>query len=79
LDVVSARTWVVGAGHGLYTTTDAGLSWRTSSSPMALTRLELDFLGPKVGWAWKWDGPALLWRTNDGGRHWSTYSLRHST
>ena len=31
LDLVSARTWVVGAGHDLYTTTDAGLSWRASS------------------------------------------------
>ena len=28
LDLVSARTWLVGAGHDLYTTTDAGLSWR---------------------------------------------------
>ncbi len=75
LDVVSARGWVVGAGHALYTTTDAGRSWRATSSPMALTHLELDFLSPRVGWAWEWDGPALLWRTTDGGRHWSTYSL----
>ena len=61
LDLVSARTWVVGAGHELYTTTDAGLSWRASYSPLALTYLEqpnfltnlqLDFLSPRVGWAY---------------------------
>ncbi len=94
LDLVSARTWVVGAGHELYTTTDAGRSWRASSSPLALTylqqpsfltNLQLDFLGSKVGWAYEGDldgisdaRSALLWRTTDGGRHWSTYSLGHS-
>ena len=31
LDLVSARTWLVGAGHDLYKTTDAGLSWTVSS------------------------------------------------
>ena len=31
LDLVSARTWLVGAGQDLYTTTDAGLSWGVSS------------------------------------------------
>jgi photosystem II stability/assembly factor-like uncharacterized protein len=82
VDLVSARTWVVGAGHELYTTTDAGLSWRASPSPMALTDLQLDFLGPRVGWAYAgdvyggWDARMVpLWRTTDGGRHWSTYSL----
>jgi hypothetical protein len=82
LDLVSARTWVVGAGHELYTTTDAGLPWRASSSPMALTSLQLDFLGPRVGWTYAgniyagWDARMVpLWRTTDGGRHWSTYSL----
>jgi photosystem II stability/assembly factor-like uncharacterized protein len=79
LDVVSARTWVVGAGHELYTTTDAGRSWMVSPSRMALTNLELDFLGPRVGWAWERDGPALLWRTTDGGRQWSTFSLGRSS
>ena len=91
LDLVSARTWLVGAGHELYTTTDAGLSWRASYSPVALTylqqpsfltNLQLDFLGPRVGWAYEGNiegvsdaRSALLWRTTDGGRHWSTYSL----
>jgi photosystem II stability/assembly factor-like uncharacterized protein len=91
LDVVSARTWVVGAGHELYTTTDAGRSWRASSSPLALTyvqppsfltNLQLDFLNAKVGWAYEgdiegiWDAhTVVLWRTDDGGRHWSSYSL----
>ena len=58
LDLVSARTWVVGASSELYTTTDAGLSWRASSSPLALTylqqpsfltNLQLDFLGAEGG------------------------------
>ncbi len=91
LDLVSARTWVVGAGHELYTTTDAGRSWRTSYSPLALTysqlpgfhtNLQLDFLNAKVGWAYEgdiegiWDAhTVVLWRTDDGGRHWSSYSL----
>ena len=94
VDLVSARTWLVGAGHELYTTTDAGRSWRASPSPMALTNqqpggyqqpdflnsLQLDFLGPRVGWAywgewWGTDATDHLWRTTDGGRHWSTYSL----
>jgi photosystem II stability/assembly factor-like uncharacterized protein len=92
VDLVSARTWLVGAGHELYTTTDAGRSWRASPSPMALTNqqpggyqqpdflnsLRLDFLGPRVGWAYWgdwWDATDHLWRTTDGGRHWSTYSL----
>ena len=91
LDLVTARTWVVGAGRELYTTTDAGLSWRASYSPRDLTYLEqpgfpsnlqLDFLSPRLGWAYEGniDGvsdarTALLWRTTDGGRHWSTYSL----
>ncbi len=81
---------MVGAGHELYTTTDAGLSWRASSSPLDLTfqqpvgptNLQLDFVSPRVGWAYEGniDGvpdarTALLWRTTDGGRHWSTYSL----
>jgi photosystem II stability/assembly factor-like uncharacterized protein len=90
LDVVSARTWVVEAGHEMYTTTDAGLSWRASSSPIALsylqqpgflTNLQLDFLGPRVGWAYEGNisgvpdaRSALVWRTSDGGQHWSTYS-----
>ncbi len=80
-DLVSARTWLVGVGHDLYTTTDAGISWKASSpSSMALTNLQLDFLGPRVGWAYEGniEGDArsdLLWRTTDGGRHWSTYSL----
>jgi photosystem II stability/assembly factor-like uncharacterized protein len=93
LDLVSARTWLVGAGRELYTTTDAGLSWRASPSPMALaylqpdfltTDLELDFLSPRLGWAYEgdidgWDARSgLLWRTTDGGRHWSTYSLSHA-
>ena len=64
LDLVSARTWVVGAGHGLYTTTDAGRSWRASYSPLAFTylqqpgfptNLQLDFLSPRVGWAYEGD------------------------
>ena len=82
VDFVSARTWLVGAGHELFTTTDAGLSWRASPSPMALTNLQLDFLSPRVGWAYAgdvyggWDARMVaLWRTTDGGRHWSTYSL----
>jgi photosystem II stability/assembly factor-like uncharacterized protein len=92
VDLVSARTWLVGAGHELYITTDAGRSWRASPSPMALTNrqpggyqqpdflnsLQLDFLGPRVGWAYWgdwWDATDHLWRTTDGGRHWSTYSL----
>ncbi len=92
VDLVSARTWLVGAGHELYTTTDAGRSWRASPSSMALTdqqpggyqqpdflnSLQLDFLGPRVGWAYWgewWDATDHLWRTTDGGRHWSTYSL----
>ena len=37
VDVVSARTWLVGSGHELYTTTDAGRSWRASPSSMAVT------------------------------------------
>ena len=44
--------------------------------------LQLDFLGPRVGWAYAgdvygvWDARMVpLWRTTDGGRHWSTYSL----
>ena len=67
-------------GHDLYTTTDAGISWKASSpSSMALTNLQLDFLA-RVGWAYEGniEGDArsdLLWRTTDGGRHWSTYSL----
>ncbi len=91
LDLVSARTWVVGAGHGLYITTDTGRSWRPSYSPMALTylqqpgfptNLQLDFISPRVGWAYEGNiggvsdaRSGLLWRTTDGGRHWSTYSL----
>ncbi len=92
VDLVSARTWLVGAGHELYTTTDAGRSWRASPSSMALTNrqpggyqqpdfrnsLQLDFLGPRVGWAYGgewWDATDHLWRTTDGGRHWSKYSL----
>ena len=82
VDLVSARTWVVGASHELYTTTEAGLAWRASYSPMALTGLQLDFLGPRVGWAYAgdvygdWDARMVpLWRTTDGGRHWSAYSL----
>lgn len=35
VDLVSARTWLVGTGHELYTTTDAGRSWRASPSSMA--------------------------------------------
>jgi photosystem II stability/assembly factor-like uncharacterized protein len=81
LDLVSARTWVVGAGHDMYTTTDAGLSWR--ASPRApytpwgkvFNQLQLDFLSPSVGWAWYVGGSDLLWCTTDGGQHWSTYSL----
>ncbi len=91
LDLVTARTWVVGAAHGLYTTTDAGRSWRASYSPLAFTylqqpgfptNLQLDFLSPRVGWAYEGDiggetdaRSGLLWRTTDGGRHWSTYPL----
>ena len=81
LDLVSARTWLVGAGHDLYTTTDAGLSWRASptapNTPWGkeFNQLQLDFLSPRVGWAWYVGGSDLLWRTTDGGRHWSTYSL----
>ena len=82
VDLVSARTWVAGAGHELYTTTDAGHSWRTSPSPMALSDLQLDFLGPSVGWAYAgdvyggWDARMVpLWRTTDGGRRRSAYSL----
>jgi photosystem II stability/assembly factor-like uncharacterized protein len=81
LDLVSARTWLVGAGQDLYTTTDAGLSWRASpaapNTPWGrrFNQLSLDFLSPGVGWAWYVGGSDLLWRTTDAGRHWSTYSL----
>ena len=81
LDLVSARTWLVGAGDDLYTTTDAGLSWRASptapNTPWGeeFNQLQLDFLSPRVGWAWYVGGWDLLWRTTDGGRHWSTYSF----
>ena len=81
LDLVSARTWLVGAGHDLYTTTDAGLSWRASprapNTPWGkeFNQLQLDFLSPRVGWAWYVGGSDLLWRTTDAGRHWSTFSL----
>ena len=81
LDLVSARTWLVGAGPDLYTTTDAGFSWRASptapNTPWGkeFNQLSLDFLSPRVGWAWYVGGSDLLWRTTDGGRHWSTYSL----
>jgi hypothetical protein len=80
-DLVSARTWLAGAGHDLYTTTDAGLSWRASptapNTPWGkeFNQRQLDFLSPRVGWAWYVGGWDLLWRTTDGGRHWSTYSL----
>ena len=81
LDLVSARTWLVGAGPDLYTTTNAGLSW--GASPVApatpwgkeFNQLQLDFLSPSVGWAWYVGGSDLLWRTTDGGRLWSTYSV----
>jgi len=50
--------------------------------PDFLNSPQLDLLSPRVGWAYAgdvyggWDARMVpLWRTTDGGRHWSTYSL----
>jgi photosystem II stability/assembly factor-like uncharacterized protein len=81
LDLVSAWTWLVGAGQDLYTSTNGGLSWTVSpaapNTPWGreFNQLQLDFLSPRVGWAWYVGGSGLLWHTTDGGGQWSTYSL----
>jgi photosystem II stability/assembly factor-like uncharacterized protein len=62
-------------------TADAGRTWRRillSSRPLRLTRLPgvaLSSPSPDVAWIVAFAGPPLLYRTSDGGRHWSEHRI----
>lgn len=68
--------WVLGrSGRLLYRTDDGGRHWKTMSLTPPLggagSRVQLDFVSGRVGWALvRTGGASALWKTRDGGRIW---------
>ena len=76
----SARTWLVGAGHDLTgppTPGSPGERRPRPPTPWGGTQsATARFPEPEGGLGMVLGGWDLLWRTTDGGRHWSTYLWR---
>mgnify|MGYP005812434245 CR=1 FL=1 len=63
-------------GSRIYLSSDEGQTWQTVEPDAKLAPLaQLDFVSPEVGWALvgdlQVDELLELWKTTDGGRHWS--------
>jgi photosystem II stability/assembly factor-like uncharacterized protein len=67
-----------GAGPRLLRTTDGGATWRAASTPGPVVYIPwIGFTDARVGAAIVQTTPEVqaLWRTTDGGEHWSTVRL----
>jgi len=76
----TARNWFIALGQNLYSTDDAGHTWRRIQLPASkgLNFTSLAFVSAKFGWAGTFSGvkggrgPFL--QTTDGGKSWTTLS-----
>jgi len=83
--LLGPNRWFVGDGARLWTTANAGRTWRAMSSlPGGLVPAEISFVAANRGWvigrsphdnAAGYPNVAALFATSDGGRHWSRVAL----
>ncbi len=75
VDVVTPTIWKLSSGRTVLTTTDAGASWRTVASDLALPgQGGPHFVGAEDGW-YVPSGQRTLYRTHDGGATWRPVRL----
>ena len=76
--------YVQGLPPQIMFTDDAGATWRDATPPGLTETPTIDFLDPQHGWVLEMGAfdqttsaaiPASLWRTSDGGRHWTLATL----
>ncbi|MCL6563191.1 MAG: hypothetical protein K6U87_09305 [Firmicutes bacterium] len=64
--------WMVVGPHTLVRTTNGGQTWIRSRVPESRVITGVDFISPQIGWVWSAGrGGWTLWRTADGGAHWT--------
>ena len=75
VDIVTPTTWKLSFGTTVLTTTDAGLSWRTVTSNLALpVQAGPQYVTANDGWYATY-GQRTLYRTNTGGASWKLVRL----
>jgi photosystem II stability/assembly factor-like uncharacterized protein len=69
IDLVDATHWKLAAGRTILATNNAGRTWQTVNSNIAIGHGSDDFVTPQIGWYPGGDAEKEF-RTTDGGRIW---------
>jgi photosystem II stability/assembly factor-like uncharacterized protein len=71
----AGKIWML-LNRRLYVTTNQGTSWRVIARVPSMVADHMQFLSPKVGFAYEANVYHYLYTTTDGGRTWRRLSLR---